>query len=576
MRIKKLSLSNFRSFGSEQVIDFAPITLLFGPNSVGKSSVLMAIFYIQQILEKGHCDPVRIDALGERDIGGFASLVNGKDLKKSITLKLECEVGNTIGKEYETFADWVPGYLDKLDMPNVADDTETFAIELEVAWSFLMNKAYVKRYTVALNGIFAGQIEADKGLKQAAITALNFTHPLLFPSNHEDWVIRSFEDGTSVHPSQLSEEQKASGDYLEEASGWHSAFHFEIDTSTPFVEGSVNIENIEHECKAISVKTFYGAVPPHGHILETNIVEPLRSVENTREGDEYLNKLVCHRVLTQIFVSPLDKVLEMLRKSVCIGPLRTIPGSSFVPNPHPVQSSWIDGTAAWDLLHRCNAELNEPVNRWLSGKNGFDSGYALASVVKKTYVEVKSDKSHDLDQMKEQLNNSIKSGKPDSDFDDMEFSEAALLYDQKKCITLAPNQVGCGISQIIPVVTAAHYVTDGLVAIEQPELHIHPAFQVEVGDLFTQLEVDPSRRPTFLIETHSEHLMLRILRRIRETTDKELRNSLQEVKPSDIAVIYLEAPDEEVVVRRIEIDEDGEFIQRWPKGFFGERRRELM
>lgn len=576
MRIKKLSLTNFRSFGTEQTLEFAPVTLLFGPNSVGKSTVLMALFYIQQILEKGHCNPVRIDALGDRDIGGFVSLVHGKDLHKSIILKLECEVGNTIGKEYETFADWVPGYLDKLDMPNVADDTRTFTIELEVSWSFLINQAYVKRYAVALNGIFAGQIESDKGLKQAAITELNFGHPLLFPFNHQDWVIRSFENGTPIHPSQLSDTQKSDDSYSDELNGWYSAFHYEIDTNTPYAETNTTFQKLEHKCKPISVRTFAGAIPLHGQILETNIIGPNKSVENTPEGDDYLNNLICHRVLTQVFVSPLDKVQEMLRKSVCIGPLRTIPGSAFVPNPHPVQSDWIDGTAAWDLLHRCNAQLNEPVNRWLSDKECFDSGYALASVVHKTYIEVKSGSSHDLDQMKEQLNSSISSGKPDSDFDDVRFTEGAVLYDQKKHISLAPNQVGSGISQIVPVVTAAHHVVDGLVAVEQPELHIHPAFQVEVGDLFTQLDVHPNRRPVFLIETHSEHLMLRLLRRIRETTDNELKQGFKPVKTSDVAVLYLDAPEGEVIVQRIEIDEDGEFVQRWPKGFFGERRRELM
>ncbi|WP_226024142.1 AAA family ATPase [Pseudomonas aeruginosa] len=57
MRITEIALTNFRSFQVTQSIALAPVTLLFGPNSVGKSSVLMALFYIQQMLEKGQCDP---------------------------------------------------------------------------------------------------------------------------------------------------------------------------------------------------------------------------------------------------------------------------------------------------------------------------------------------------------------------------------------------------------------------------------------------------------------------------------------------------------------------------------------
>ena len=84
MRITRISLTNFRSFKDTQSINVAPVTLLFGPNSVGKSSVLMALAYVQQILKKGHCNPQKLDALGDKTIGGFRALVHGQDLKKTI------------------------------------------------------------------------------------------------------------------------------------------------------------------------------------------------------------------------------------------------------------------------------------------------------------------------------------------------------------------------------------------------------------------------------------------------------------------------------------------------------------
>jgi len=76
MRLTRLALTNFKSFQNKQVIDLAPVTLLFGPNSVGKSSVLMALAYVQQILTKGHCNPQKLDALGDKAIGGFRSLLS--------------------------------------------------------------------------------------------------------------------------------------------------------------------------------------------------------------------------------------------------------------------------------------------------------------------------------------------------------------------------------------------------------------------------------------------------------------------------------------------------------------------
>jgi hypothetical protein len=48
------------------------------------------------------------------------------------------------------------------------------------------------------------------------------------------------------------------------------------------------------------------------------------------------------------------------------------------------------------------------------------------------------------------------------------------------------------------------------------------------------------------------------------------------VRPEDISIVYLEPGEDGVSVRRIQIDEDGEFTSRWPQGFFPERREELL
>ena len=99
MRLTKLRLKNFRSFKSSQTLEFSPLTMLFGPNSVGKSSVLMALAYVQQILTTGQCNPQHLDALNKK-VGGFQSLVNGNDLEKTMVIEVEFEVGTTIFEEY--------------------------------------------------------------------------------------------------------------------------------------------------------------------------------------------------------------------------------------------------------------------------------------------------------------------------------------------------------------------------------------------------------------------------------------------------------------------------------------------
>ena len=74
-----------------------------------------------------------------------------------------------------------------------------------------------------------------------------------------------------------------------------------------------------------------------------------------------------------------------------------------------------------------------------------------------------------------------------------------------------------------------------LVAVEEPEAHIHPRLQVALGDLFLKQR----HRVGFLLETHSEHLMLRLCRRIRETTNGKLQDKLLQVAKDDVVVYYL-------------------------------------
>lgn len=110
--------------------------------------------------------------------------------------------------------------------------------------------------------------------------------------------------------------------------------------------------------------------------------------------------------------------------------------------------------------------------------------------------------------------------------------------------------------------------------IEEPEANSHPAFQVVLADLFiTQAKASPG--VLFLVETHSEHLMLRCLRRIRETTEGHVAQGGPSLIPEDIAVHFVEPSESGPRIHRIRIDQDGEFMDPWPKGFFPERMKEV-
>ena len=99
MRLTRIEIENFKGIGSRQRIDLRPITLLFGPNSAGKSTILQALHYLREILERGNVDPDRTIAGGLIDLGGFATLVHNHELDRTVTLKVVLELSDEQGSD---------------------------------------------------------------------------------------------------------------------------------------------------------------------------------------------------------------------------------------------------------------------------------------------------------------------------------------------------------------------------------------------------------------------------------------------------------------------------------------------
>jgi predicted ATPase len=150
-----------------------------------------------------------------------------------------------------------------------------------------------------------------------------------------------------------------------------------------------------------------------------------------------------------------------------------------------------------------------------------------------------------------------------------------VLIDIRNDTPVSHRDVGIGISQVLPVLVYSYANQEKTIAIEQPEIHLHPALQAELGDVFIESALG-ERKNTFLLETHSEHLILRIMRRIRETTAGTLPQGLTPIKPDDVAVLYVEPDGSRSIIREMELNANGEFVKSWPGGFFEEGLREIF
>ena len=132
-------------------------------------------------------------------------------------------------------------------------------------------------------------------------------------------------------------------------------------------------------------------------------------------------------------------------------------------------------------------------------------------------------------------------------------------------VDVALSDVGFGISQILPFIVQSLASERRVITIEQPEVHLHPRLQADVGDLVAAAIREP-RFHRFLIETHSEHLVLRMQRLVRENV----------LNPNEVSILYVSRGPEGAQAKRLRLDEQGEFIDDWPGGFFPERIREIL
>jgi predicted ATPase len=126
------------------------------------------------------------------------------------------------------------------------------------------------------------------------------------------------------------------------------------------------------------------------------------------------------------------------------------------------------------------------------------------------------------------------------------------------------TDVGFGCSQILPVLIAGFNVGErGVFIVQEPEIHLHPKAQAELGSAFKVLY---ERGVQLIIETHSEHLMLRLQSYV----------ARGDIKAKDVNVYYVDPAGKrkKKELIKIGIGEDGYFTKEWPKGFFPERLQE--
>jgi hypothetical protein len=541
--IKSISIKNFKGFSDEVRIELRPITMLFGANSAGKSSVLQALQYVREILERENTNADRTLQGGDAvDLGGFLNLVHGRDPQRQIEVEVEMELGVTSIPELvpDAFEDWqttdesVWWMYETLQA--VRRSVRTVGVRLHIGWNEQREQPVVQGYEISTNGEWCLSIFASSDGRDAQMR-INRTNPIFMVAVSDGEAILTELDDF-VNPEDLGElatNQGTTGAHegLEKASVWPSLF------------SAVQDAGMERPGDGLRawLGGFRGAMPRLDQMLYIPApgAKGANNVYMVREFTAFLSWLT---------IGPTLLLREQLRQMRYIGPLRRIPPRGLNVSLTKSDAAWSDGMAGWETLLTGSQELVERVSDWMQSPTKLGTGYA---VVRKSYQEC--DTGHPTPQPIGPVRKRV------------HLQDAAML-------TLQPQDVGVGISQVLPVVVAAQDGSASVVCIEQPELHIHPAVQVGLGDLFIDGALNQGL--SFLIETHSEHLILRLLRRIREVAESADAAMGQEPTPATIGVYCLNKRNGAVVIDEIPVMTSGEFSKPWPQGFFDERGAELF
>ena len=126
------------------------------------------------------------------------------------------------------------------------------------------------------------------------------------------------------------------------------------------------------------------------------------------------------------------------------------------------------------------------------------------------------------------------------------------------------TDVGFGVSQLLPVLVLCYYAPEhSTIILEQPEIHLHPSVQAGLADVF--IDVVKERNVQIILESHSEHLLRRLQRRIAE----------EQISADKTALYFCMIKDGTSAIELLDIDEYGN-IKNWPQDFFGDETGELV
>lgn len=603
--IQAFRVGNFKAFADTQRIPIKPITLIFGPNSAGKSSFIHSLALAHEALSEraqasGSPFDIHHTKIGGSaiDLGGFRQYVHRGQLNKHVEWGIDLELSE---------GDLTSGASPEGEEGKRLGELRNLSIKLAIG--------------IDLDDQDRPAPGAHPELKSVEIVADGIELVRMSQRPHRLWGVAR-EEVIKAAQFQANPDSAAElMELIEKAIPRKDLRLDRIAREHPFFMGKIQFHVMESlRGKALTDELFSFVQREVSRILPDIIFIPYKGffpelvlasnpLDHSRwELDrqpkgrkDRISNAACKGLLSQLatllkFVrSKIDSELENLGY---LGPLRSFP-SRHLGLGQPEDANWFAGGAStWDVVRR-NTEVRDAVNVWLSSSK-LRTPYKLVVrplVALNAMKEILETRLEEIEKAELEITpgdfpaDIYPSAYPQLGLPQLKDHQQSLektlsalleqanantselvLEDQRTRTLVTHRDVGIGISQVLPVLVMAYGSNKKMLAMEQPEIHLHPALQAELGDVFIESALG-ERQNTFILETHSEHLILRLMRRMRETHEGK-NTGLPPITPDDIAVLYVEPDGSRSIVREMPLNEMGELVKSWPGGFFEEGLRE--
>lgn len=549
--LQAVRIGNVKSLADEHIIPLAPLTLIYGPNAAGKSTIIQSLQLLAQSVQAGEFTPA-----GPRvDVHDFRHVVTGHDPDKSITIGIDFgievgtrEVPNPEADYFDDLSDLGGGLIrhpGRVSFPVMVSSGMLHSYSYNEGNPRTLKSLWLNEGPGVSQPDTPVQFEDEGDLPLSDPFVLCWRMDLSDPDQIDRLLsaIDAWKDTARL--SGFPDEDNHLLAFQKWAENDVKLLRF---AKSQLEAGTANWVTLdlwladpwEVDPGRRAPSRLYLAIKPTGntdrddpvHYRSDRVHDRDLLLEGWANGDKRPGSFEM-KAIPQIFQKVEKEARRLLTFSIItLGPIRPAPGQDYLAADTSVSASFalvkrlyddqhlLRGVNEWFATHEIPYSIG--VDRLVREKSADQVGYSLGITDKRVPVEV---------------------GLAD---------------------------VGYGVSQVLPIVAECLGAKGRIICIEQPELHLHPRLQAELADLFAGSANGHGRKEhgnQIIAETHSKSILLRVRKLIRTG----------ELVPDDVAVLYVDNDqDKGVSVQRLRLGTRGQLLDPWPTGFFDDSLRDVL